>query len=161
MGAKMSEKPNEKTNDFVTRDSGERQVYPTGMVRDSGTKTLRPDLVDQDLLRRWSELMGRGAVKYGENNWKKAATQEELDRFRASAYRHFFQWYNGLETSEDHAAAVCFNIAGAEMVRRKLDEPTEIPPQHIFDPLRDSTVGADPFNCTPDCECNVPTGLDE
>lgn len=158
MGAIMSE----KTDGFVTKDSGERQVYSTGMVRDSGTKTLRPDLVDQDLLRRWSELMGRGAVKYGENNWKKAATQEELDRFRASAYRHFFQWYNGMETSEDHAAAICFNIAGAEMVsaklKGKLDEKTS-----KSDNTSQSLVNQyfNPVYCGPDCECNGPTGIDE
>lgn len=107
--------------DFVTKDSGERQVYSTGMHRDAGAKTLRPDLIDQNMLRRWAELMGRGAVKYGERNWEKAATPEELDRFRASAYRHFFQWFNCTDTDEDHGAAVMFNIAGAEMVRGKLN----------------------------------------
>lgn len=102
------------SNDFVVKDSGERQTFSTGMQRDSGLKILRPDLVDQDMLRRWAELMGKGALKYGERNWEKARTLEELARFRASAYRHFFQWYNGLNQEEDHAAAVLFNIAGAE-----------------------------------------------
>lgn len=108
------------TKEFVTKDSGERQTFATGMVRDSGLKTLRPDLVDQGMLQRWSELMGRGAVKYGERNWEKAATQAELDRFLASASRHFFQWFNGQNPEEDHAAAVFFNIAGAEYVKRRL-----------------------------------------
>ena len=110
------------TEKYETKDSGQREQYSTGMVRDSAGKMLRPDLVDQALLKRWAELMGRGALKYGERNWEKAATQVELDRFRASAYRHFFQWYNGLESTEDHAAAVCFNLAGAEMVKNKLNE---------------------------------------
>jgi Domain of unknown function (DUF5664) len=107
-------------SDFITKDSGQRQEYSTGMVRDSAAKTLRPDLIDQTMLGRWAALMGRGALKYGERNWEKAATQEELDRFRASAYRHFYQWYNSLAIVEDHAAAVLFNIAGAEHVRNKL-----------------------------------------
>ncbi len=107
-------------SDFVTKDSGERQVFESGMVRDSGVKTLRPDLIDQSMLRRWAELMGRGALKYGERNWEKAAGQAELARFMASAYRHFFQWANDLDGAEDHAAAVMFNVAGAEFVKEKL-----------------------------------------
>jgi len=108
--------------DFITKDSGERQTFETGMVRDSGQKDLRPDLVDQGLLQRWAELMGRGARKYGERNWEKAATLEELNRFKASAFRHFFQWFNGLNPEEDHAAAICFNVAGAEYVQRRLSD---------------------------------------
>lgn len=106
---------------FVTKDSGERQSFSTGMVRDVQTNKPRYDLLDMPLLKRWAELMGRGAQKYGENNWRKAGTQEELQRFKASAMRHLFQWFND-ETDEDHAAAVCFNLAGAEMVKEKIRE---------------------------------------
>lgn len=104
---------------WETKDSGQRQEFSTGMRRDIQTDKPRYDLVDWPMITRWAELMARGAVKYGEHNWKKASTQEELDRFRASALRHLIQWFNG-ETEEDHAAAVYFNIAGAEMVKEKL-----------------------------------------
>lgn len=104
---------------FETKDSGQRQEFPTGMMRDVQTDKPRYDLLDMPLLKRWAELMGRGAKKYGENNWKKAATEEELRRFKASALRHMIQWFND-DSDEDHAAAVCFNIAGAEMVKEKL-----------------------------------------
>ncbi len=107
---------------FETKDSGERQEFSTGMVRDVQTDKPRYDLLDVPMLKRWAELMARGAKKYGENNWKKAATEEELNRFKASALRHMFQWLEG-DTAEDHGAAVYFNIAGAEMVRLKLREP--------------------------------------
>jgi hypothetical protein len=125
-------------SDFVTKDSGERAEYSSGMRRDSANKTLRPDLIDQTLLGRWAELMGRGAIKYGERNWTKAKTLEEYDRFRASAYRHFFQWYNGIDPAEDHAAAVCFNLGGAERVRNKLlardiHGPAESPQYPVVD----------------------------
>ena len=165
--------------DYVTNDSGQRQEFSTGMVRDSGAKELRPDLIWMPMLEaylsspptgeddveerkkdaldafldwysqtndakgtgatvlaaiddvesfadrgklvpRWAALMGRGAIKYGENNWKKARTQEELDRFKASAFRHFVQWIYGLNTEEDHAAAVAFNISGAEYVKERM-----------------------------------------
>jgi hypothetical protein len=49
----------------------------------------------------------------------KASGQEELDRFRASAARHFAQWMAG-DTDEDHASAVWFNINGAEYVKERL-----------------------------------------
>lgn len=107
-------------SEYVTKDSGERQTFSTGMVRDSAQKHLRPDLLPGDMLVRWAELMGRGAEKYGERNWELAATPEELARFRASAFRHFVQWFYGLDDSEDHAAAVFFNIAGAEHVKARL-----------------------------------------
>lgn len=105
--------------DFVTKDSGTREQYITGMVRDTVTGKPRYDLCWKPLYRRWAELMGRGAEKYGANNWQKAATQEELDRFRASAERHLMQYLEG-DITEDHAAAVIFNLAGAEYTRERL-----------------------------------------
>lgn len=104
---------------FNTKDSGKREEFSTGMVRDTQDDKPRYDLIDGAFLKRWAELMARGAKKYGENNWKKAATTEELTRFRASAVRHLFQYLEG-DRSEDHAAAVAFNLAGAEMVEEKL-----------------------------------------
>lgn len=110
---------------FTTKDSGQRQVFETGMQRDIQTNKPRYDLVDWPMIKRWAELMQRGALKYGEHNWKKATTVEEMDRFRASALRHLIQWFNG-DRDEDHAAAVYFNVAGAEMVQSKLDAKTSI-----------------------------------
>lgn len=106
--------------DFVTKDSGAREQFVTGMVRDTQSDKPRYDLLDRPLLKRWAELMARGAVKYGENNWRKAATQVEMDRFDASLLRHVFQLLEG-DRSEDHGAAICFNVAGREMVREKLN----------------------------------------
>lgn len=106
--------------DFVTKDSGKREEFSTGMVRDTQEDKPRYDLLDRPFLKRWAELMARGAKKYGENNWRKAATDVEMARFQASATRHLFQWLDG-DISEDHAAAVAFNLAGAEMVRERLE----------------------------------------
>lgn len=104
---------------FETKDSGKREEFTSGMVRDTQDDKPRYDLVDRAFLKRWAELMARGAKKYGENNWRKAAGEPELKRFQASALRHIFQWIEG-DTSEDHAAAVAFNLAGAEMVTERL-----------------------------------------
>jgi hypothetical protein len=65
--------------------------------------------------------MTRGAEKYSANNWQKACSIEEFDRFKSSAYRHFFQYINGEEQEEDHAAAVLFNIAAIEYLKQRLN----------------------------------------
>jgi hypothetical protein len=106
---------------FQTKDSGKRITFKTGMNRDTQDDKPRYDLIDKGMLTRWAELMQRGAIKYGENNWQKAMTKEEMERFMASAWRHFVQWANG-ETDEDHAAAVFFNIAGAEYVKARMNK---------------------------------------
>jgi hypothetical protein len=89
------------------------------MRRDTQKGKPRYDLIDRALLKRWAELMGRGADKYGERNWEKAEGPTELARFKAAALRHMFQWLDN-DRLEDHAVAVCFNLAGAEMVRTKM-----------------------------------------
>jgi len=104
---------------FITKDSGKRQEFSTGMHRDTQEGKPRYDLIYQPLLKRWADLMARGAEKYTERNWEKAETVEELNRFKASAFRHFISWFND-ELDEDHGAAVIFNIGGADMVREKL-----------------------------------------
>lgn len=105
---------------FVTKDSGERMKFESGMQRDTAADKLKPHLVmDGPMFMRWAELMTRGAIKYEARNWMKATGSEELERFRESAVRHFIQWYLGLAPEEDHAAAVFFNINGAEYVKGK------------------------------------------
>lgn len=106
--------------DFETKDSGQREEFPSGMVRDTQDNKPRYDLIDEPMLTRWALLMMRGAIKYGEDNWRKADSQEELKRFQASGFRHFIQWIRGDE-DEDHAAAVFYNIAAYEATKRKLE----------------------------------------
>lgn len=104
---------------YITKDSGKRMKYKSGMKRDIKDGKPRFDLIDQDMLYRWAMLMARGAEKYGEDNWKLADSEEEYKRFKESAYRHFWQWFNG-EEDEDHASGVMFNIAAAEATKKKL-----------------------------------------
>lgn len=132
---------------FVTKDSGAREQFSTGMQRDTQAGKPRFDLVmplgqpyDSQMLTRWAGLMARGAEKYDDRNWEQAATQAELDRYLASAFRHFVQWMSATTGTctcqwidgerdyevpcelhdEDHAAAVFFNIAGAEYVKWRM-----------------------------------------
>jgi hypothetical protein len=106
-------------DNFVTKTSEEIRVSETGMMREAQDNKPRYDLIDGAFLKRWAMLMTRGAQKYSENNWRKATTQADLTRFRAAAIRHLFQYLEG-DRTEDHAVAVAFNLAGAEMVEEKL-----------------------------------------
>lgn len=112
--------------EYETKDSGERQVFSTDMQRDTQNGKPRYDLIvpldmSPNMLDRWADLMARGAEKYTERNWEKASTQEELDRFRASAFRHFMQWFEGKD-DEDHASAIFFNVQGVEYVKGRLND---------------------------------------
>ena len=105
---------------FETKDSGKRVQFDSGMQRDvTDGKVMWRLVYSGPMLTRWAELLTRGAVKYDADNWMKANGQAELDRFRDSAARHFAQWMVG-DTDEDHAAAVIFNINGAEYVKAKM-----------------------------------------
>lgn len=109
---------------FTTLDSGDREEFSSGMVRDSSEGKARFDLLipkgvpyEHQFLTRWAKLMERGARKYDARNWEKAKTPEEYDRFKQSAIHHFMQWFMDVEDGEDHAAAIFFNVSGAEYVR--------------------------------------------
>jgi len=112
---------------YITKDSGERQDYDSGMRRD--VTTGKPDFYlcltevpyEQQLLTRWAMLMTRGAEKYGRRNWQLANSEEELERFKSSAFRHFVQWIANGEPDEDHAAAVLFNINAYETIKYKME----------------------------------------
>ena len=111
----------------ITKDSGVRAQFSTGMQRDTNAGKARFDLIvpndipyKEQLLTRFAELMQRGAVKYEERNWEKAKTQEEMNRYKDSAFRHFMQWYCG-EDDEDHAVAILFNIMGFETTKYKFE----------------------------------------
>lgn len=105
---------------FTVKDSGARMEFDSGMVRDITEGKVNWALVaDGPMLRRYAEHLTKGAVKYNPRNWMKATGEEEYNRFRESAFRHFMQWYYGDE-DEDHAAAVFFNINGAEYVKERM-----------------------------------------
>src|SRR3990167_4428414 len=98
---------------FIVKDSGQRQEFTSGMVRDVTTGKIDYSLIlDGPMFDRWAAHLTKGAEKYSKRNWMLASGQPEYNRFKESALRHFLQWYRG-ETDEDHAAAVYFNINGA------------------------------------------------
>jgi hypothetical protein len=104
---------------FITKDSGKREEYKSGMRRDTQEDKPRYDLIPLMPLKRLAELYARGAKKYGDRNWQLASSEEELQRFKGSAFRHWVQYLNG-ETDEDHAIAVVWNIFSALYLEEKL-----------------------------------------
>ena len=111
---------------FITKDSGKRKEYNSGMRRDLQEGKPRFDLIfplsqkyNETLLYRWAMLMERGMSKYGYRNWEKANSKEELNRFKQSSMRHFMQWFSD-EKDEDHVAAILFNLNAYEWLKEKL-----------------------------------------
>jgi hypothetical protein len=116
------------TKKFITKDSGVREEYDSGMRRDTQNGKPRFDLLyplgipyNDQFLTRVAELLARGAEKYTERNWEHAEGEVELARFKASALRHLTQWVCG-ETDEDHASATVFNLMGAHLVEWKMKQ---------------------------------------
>lgn len=152
------------SDEFTIKDSGKREEFASGMVRDTQTdKTDFLRVMEGPMFDRWATHLSKGAVKYpdirpGVANWTLANGEAELARFKASAMRHFRQWLRG-DTDEDHAAAVFFNVNGAEYVRGRLHEKAAI---DTAKPVYYGDYGNfDPLSCSADCECNVPTGITE
>jgi hypothetical protein len=105
---------------FLTLDSGKREQFDTGAKRDTQEGKGRYDLLPVPAIRRLAQLLERGAVKYGERNWEKGIP---VSRCLSYACRHLFQLIEG-EPTEDHAAAVLFNVSAViftrEMISRGL-----------------------------------------
>ena len=105
---------------FIIKDSGQRQEFSGGMVRDVTDGKVDYSLIyDGPMFDRWAEHLTKGAKKYARQNWLLAQGEEELLRYKISAARHFRQWMRG-DFDEDHAAAVFFNINGYEYVLAKI-----------------------------------------
>lgn len=124
-------------SEFTVKDSGQRQQYASGMVRDLQAGKLQYRRVFYGpLVERLAQHLTKGAQKYpddadGTPNWLHAHSREELTRFYDSATRHFAQWLRG-ENEEDHFAAVVFNMNCAEYVKGRLGAPC---PQKAQEPI--------------------------
>ncbi len=90
------------------KDSGERQKFETGAVRDTQSGKGRYDLLLTlpHMLYRLARHFENGAVKYGDDNWRKGMP---LRRFIDSAFRHLCQYAAG-SRDEDHLTAVVWNL---------------------------------------------------
>jgi hypothetical protein len=101
---------------FETKDSGQRRHFDTGARRDVDTGKGRYDLISPLMVRRLAQLMERGAVKYGPDNWLLGMP---LRQYLNSAFRHLEQVLEGAE-DEDHEAAVIFNMMAFMHTRQRI-----------------------------------------
>ena len=90
----------------IIKDSGERREFDTGSVRDVRTGKGRFDLLPPAAMTRLAQHFERGAVKYGDNNWRKG---QPLSTFIDSAARHI-NAVTALAHDEDHATAAAWNM---------------------------------------------------
>lgn len=133
VGSEMGEDTrSSETHDFVVKAGGPLETGAGGMVRSSSAdKTDFTLALDGAMFERWAAHLTRATRPRGDfpgypkRNWLKATDGRPVDklatmeRAKASAMRHFFQWYRG-DTDEDHAAAVFFNINVYETVKESL-----------------------------------------
>jgi len=92
------------------KDSGAREQFASGAVRDTQDGKPRPDRalmwLPLEALERVSTHYENGAKKYDRDNWRKGIP---ASRCLASAFRHLLQWMRG-DRGEDHLSAVVFNV---------------------------------------------------
>ena len=97
----------EKKFDKV-QDSGKRQNFNTGSVRDTNEGKPRYDLISPIGLYHLAMHYTNGAKKYGDRNWEKG---QPLSRYVESLERHIQKAKVGLE-DEDHWSAISWNAIG-------------------------------------------------
>ena len=106
----------ENPHAYITVDSGQRQDFDTGSRRDSQAGKGRYDLLPPEAIRRYAQLLERGAEKYGDRNWELG---QPFSRVISSMLRHAFQAAAG-QNDEDHLAAVIFNAAALITMQERI-----------------------------------------
>lgn len=110
--------------EYITKDSGQREHFKDGAMRDRREGKGRYDLLSPIALKRLAGLYERGSLKYDDRNWEKGMP---MTRVFDSMIRHAYQWLAG-EGDEDHLAAVAwgaFALMHFEALRPDLDDRPE------------------------------------
>ena len=91
--------------EFEIEDSGTREEFSTGSLRDTREGKGRFELIPAHALTRLAQHFETGAKKYGDRNWEKG---QPLSRYLDSAMRHLVKYLGG-GRSEDHIIACAWN----------------------------------------------------
>ena len=90
----------------IIKDSGAREKFETGSVRDTregkGRFDLLPLFAEEELAKHFEN----GAKKYGDNNWMRG---QNLSRYLDSARRHLNKAARG-QRDEPHFIAAAWNL---------------------------------------------------
>lgn len=101
----------------ILKDSGQRREATTGSVRDRAVGKGRMDLLPFFALEELAKHFEDGAVKYGDNNWKKG---QPLSWYVDSAMRHLIKASRG-QTDEPHFRAAAWNILCLMETKKMID----------------------------------------
>lgn len=105
------------------KDSGSRQQFNSGAVRDNGKGKGRFDLLSTQMLFRLAKHYENGALKYEPRNFEKGMP---ISRCVDVAMRHLTKYLAGWN-DEDHLAAVCWNIAAIMLYEERMPELMDLP----------------------------------
>lgn len=105
----------------------EQRKFDSGAVRDSVVGKGRFDLLPPHALLRLARRYEYGSARYSDRNWEKGIP---LSCFVDSGLRHLVCFMAG-DRSEDHLAAVLWNIAGYMQTERWVIEG-KIPEQEVI-----------------------------
>ncbi|NDB34183.1 MAG: hypothetical protein EB023_02305 [Flavobacteriia bacterium] len=106
------------TDDVVVKDSGQRQEFETGSVRDTNENKGRFDLLPPYALFMWARQLEEGAKKYDSRNWEKG---QPLSRYADSALRHLIKHLAGMR-DEKHDVACLWNIGAMIETKHRIDK---------------------------------------
>lgn len=93
----------------MIKDSGVRQEFSSGAVRDVQQGKGRFDLIPFWPMFAYAAVLEAGAKKYSDRNWQKGMP---ISRYTDSALRHLLKFQNG-ERDEPHLWMALWNCAGA------------------------------------------------
>jgi len=107
-------------DNFKIKDSGKREGFQSGSVRDTRRGKGRFDLLPPYALFRVAKHFEEGAIKYNERNWEQG---QPLSRYLDSAIRHAFEFLAGMR-DEDHASACIWNMMSLIETEKRIIDGT-------------------------------------
>lgn len=121
MEQNFDKKINNSAHDLV--DTGDREVYDSGMVREPKAGHGRYDLLSSEAIRRIAIVYEKGSQKYSERNWEKGG---KWSKCLCSALRHIFKWMEG-RSDEDHLAMACWNLMAIMHFEKHYKQGNDLP----------------------------------
>lgn len=121
-------------------DSGEKEVFESGAVRDDASDKPRMELISPFAEVRLGNHLRRGAEKYAPRNWEAGMP---FNRCIASLKRHLAA-YQLCDDSEDHLAAIMANsmfLSHYETMVAVGSLPKELDDRPLYHPLQKKFYG--------------------
>jgi hypothetical protein len=103
--------------EVIVKDSGKRQNFDSGSVRDTRDNKGRYDLLMCHAIHLVARQLEEGAKKYAQRNWELG---QPLSRYMDSALRHLFKHLEG-HRDERHDVASAWNILAMIETKHRID----------------------------------------